>query len=208
MNYRQHRAEECQKLFLDFHPDTSKSRDPEKVLQVVTLAAQGYFSYEIAEMLGTTPKAIQKLYRRYQFPDLQNYAPPLREDRLGWQGGVKIVKGYAYSRQPGHPHASRFGSYVAVHRLVVEQHLGRFLHPSEVVHHLDEDPQNNTIENLQVFANNGEHLQSTLRGKRHNISAAGRIAIQLAVQQSNRRRAKSYTPPIPAQTETGVLPSS
>ena len=206
MSYRQLRAAECQKLFEGFHPDTSKSRDSARVLRVAALAAEGYFSHEIAEMLETTPKAIQKLYRRYHFPELQNYAPPRREARLGWKGGVKVVKGYAYARTPGHPHASRYGNYVAVHRLVVEQHLGRFLHPSEVVHHLDDNPQNNAIENLQVFANNGEHLKSTLTGKHHNISEAGRLAIRQAVQQSNRRRAKNCTPSTHAQSENGVSP--
>ena len=208
MSYRQHRAEACQKLFEGFHPDTSKSRNPEKVLQVVVLAAQGYFSHEIAELLGTTPKAIQKLYRRYQFPVLQNFAPPLREDRQGWQGGVKVVKGYSYQRVLEHPHASRHGGYVAVHRLVVEQHLGRFLLPSEVVHHLDDDPQNNAIENLQVFASNGEHLRSTLTGRKNNISETGRQAIRLAVQQSNRRRARSYIPANHETTGIGASPSS
>lgn len=42
--------------------------------------------------------------------------------------------------------------YVMEHRLVMEKHLGRFLTPEEVVHHVDEDGGNNAIENLRVMS--------------------------------------------------------
>jgi hypothetical protein len=204
MNYRQQRAHECQKLFADFHIDLTGCRQTDTVLRCLELARNGYFSHEIAEMTGKTPKAIQKIYRRYNFPSLQNFAPPLQHERQGWKGGVKVVKGYSYQRVPGHPNASKHGSYVAVHRLVVEQHLGRYLDPSEVVHHLDDNPQNNSIENLQVFSNNGEHLRHTLIGKQHNISDTGRLRIAAAVAESNRRRAKNQPQPSPMAQEIGA----
>jgi hypothetical protein len=36
------------------------------------------------------------------------------------------------------------------HRYVMEQHIGRALMPSEIVHHIDEDKLNNSINNLQI----------------------------------------------------------
>ena len=42
------------------------------------------------------------------------------------------------------------------HRVVMEKYLGRKLHTSEVVHHIDGNKQNNNIENLTV-TNNPEH---------------------------------------------------
>lgn len=43
------------------------------------------------------------------------------------------------------------------HRYVMEQHLGRYLKPEEVVHHIDGNPQNNQIENLYLCKNQSEH---------------------------------------------------
>jgi hypothetical protein len=189
MSYHQRREKECAKLFEEFHPDLSKSREPAVVLQVLELAAKGLFSHEIAQCIGKTSKAVQKIFRRYNFPTLYNFVPPLREERQGWKGGVKIVGGHAYSRCPGHPRASKYGNYVPVHRLVFEAHLGRFLEPQEVVHHKDNNPLNNDISNLELFVNNGEHLKATLTGKPHNVSESGRLNIRAAVIASNRRRA-------------------
>lgn len=49
--------------------------------------------------------------------------------------------------------------YVLEHRYVMEQHLGRYLHPEEVVHHVDEDPSNNAISNLRLYASQAEHIR-------------------------------------------------
>lgn len=43
------------------------------------------------------------------------------------------------------------------HRIVVEKYIGRKLNKTEVVHHLDENKQNNKIENLMLFESNSEH---------------------------------------------------
>lgn len=183
MNYRQRRAEECRKLFSGFRPDISpKCRDPQKVLRIAELAAEGYFSNEIADMLGVTPKSVQKIFRYYNFPNLHNFAPPEREERQGWKGGIKVVKGYEYSRTPGHPHSSKYGNYVAVHRLVVEKHLGRYLTRTEVVDHIDGNTRNNCIENLRVFENNAEHLRQTLNGRCPKWSEDGKRRIREAVR--------------------------
>lgn len=74
-----------------------------------------------------------------------------------WKGGRKIRKdGYILVYRPEHPYAS--GNYVLEHRLVMEQVLGRFLLPTEVVHHIDENPSNNAPENLQLFDSQSEHI--------------------------------------------------
>jgi hypothetical protein len=177
-------------LFSDFYPNISdKCRNPERVLKVYELAKQGYFSREIAEMLSVTPKSVQKIFRYYNFPKLHNFAPPLREERQGWKGGLKVVKGYEYLRTPDHPHKSKHGGYVAVHRLVVEQHLGRYLTQEEVVDHIDGDTRNNNIENLRVFENNAEHLRVTLAGKVPNWSEDGKKRISEAVRKARKREA-------------------
>jgi hypothetical protein len=47
----------------------------------------------------------------------------------------------------------------------MEEAIGRYLLPQEVVHHKDGNKQNNELSNLVLFANNGEHLAVDLHGK-------------------------------------------
>lgn len=174
MDYRQKRKEACKKLFQNFVPDVSNARNKDVVLKIADLFSQGYYSHEIAEMVGKTPKAVQKTARRYNFPSLHNFFPPELEERVNWKGGIKMMKGYAYKRTPNHPNGTKHGNYVAVHRLVVEKKLGRYLTKKEVVDHIDGDITNNHPDNLRVFPNNAEHLRVTLKGKRPNWSEEGK----------------------------------
>lgn len=76
-----------------------------------------------------------------------------------WKGGIAIDKdGYILKYCPNHPYANNHG-YVRKHRLIVEQYLGRYLNPEEVVHHIDGNKQNNNITNLMVFSNNLAHIR-------------------------------------------------
>lgn len=56
------------------------------------------------------------------------------------------------------------------HRFIMEQHLGRKLEPWEIVHHIDENPSNNDLLNLQVVAF-GDHTKSHHSGSRHSYDA-------------------------------------
>jgi len=82
-----------------------------------------------------------------------------------WKGGVTYFDshgnypgGLKYVRCPDDflPMARKDG-YVVEHRLVVAQAIGRPLKRSEVVHHVDHDPHNNDLGNLQLFASNRDH---------------------------------------------------
>lgn len=59
-------------------------------------------------------------------------------------------KGYLLVYQPDHPWAQKSG-YVAEHRLVMEQALGRYLLPLETVHHKNGVRDDNRPENLEVW---------------------------------------------------------
>ena len=195
MTHRERHRLACQKLFADFQPNLDRCRNPEEVLLVRSFAANGHYSAEIAERIGKTPKAVQKIFRRYNFPRLQNFEPPRREERIGWKGGIKIVNGYEHQRTPGHPRGSKHGSYVAVHRIVMEQKIGRYLLATEVVDHIDGNPRNNHPDNLRVFASNGEHLRVTLAGRCPKWSDDGKRRISEAVKRRHQMRRDAATQP-------------
>lgn len=188
MEHRQRHRLACQKAFEGFYPNLNGCRNPQEVLHVAALAAEGLFSFEIAEKIGKTPKAIQKIFRRYNFPRLHNIEPPRLQERIGWKGGLKLAKGYEYLRSPGHPHGTKHGCYVAVHRLVMEKKLGRYLLPTEVVDHIDGDIRNNNPDNLRLFQSNGEHLRVTLAGRCPKWSEDGKRRISDAVKQRHQQR--------------------
>jgi hypothetical protein len=74
-----------------------------------------------------------------------------------WQGGKRISsQGYIEIKSPEHPFKNKQG-YVPKHRLVVEKYLGRYLTCKEIIHHIDENPLNNRIKNLYLFANRWKH---------------------------------------------------
>ncbi len=57
---------------------------------------------------------------------------------------------YVFCRtEPPHPNRNSSGLY-RLHRVVMENSLGRLLKPHEVVHHKDEDGHNNSIDNLEL----------------------------------------------------------
>ena len=76
---------------------------------------------------------------------------------LSWKGGVIKRNNYVSIYAPNHP-CNSYG-YVREHRLVMQKHLGRYLSPSEVVHHLNYIKDDNRIENLKLFANQSEHCK-------------------------------------------------
>lgn len=81
-----------------------------------------------------------------------------KESNHTWKGGVFVSKkGYKYLRKPDHPHVLSNG-YVAEHRYIMEQKIGRLLGKFEHVHHINGIKSDNRIENLEL-----------LNGHTHNL---------------------------------------
>ncbi len=81
-----------------------------------------------------------------------------------WNGG-RYKDGYGYVRVKLHTddffHPMRTkGGYVLEHRLAMAKHLGRNLHPWEVVHHRNGIRDDNRLENLHL-ATDASHRQIT-----------------------------------------------
>lgn len=75
-----------------------------------------------------------------------------KEMNGNWKGGTYIDKrdGYMYIRLPNHPlvKGSNF-KYYEYHRYVYEQYYNCILLPFVILHHIDNNKLNNSIENLQ-----------------------------------------------------------
>ena len=78
-------------------------------------------------------------------------------DHWKWRNGHSRCNGYEMIKRPNHPYANKRG-YVLEHRLVVEDHIRRYLPPDVRVHHINGNRLDNRIENL-VMMNHRSHIR-------------------------------------------------
>ena len=72
---------------------------------------------------------------------------------------TKVLRGgYWYILNKSHPNSGKQG-YIAIHQLVMEKYIGRYLRKGEVVHHINHNKLDNRIDNLQLFASHGQHTK-------------------------------------------------
>lgn len=79
-----------------------------------------------------------------------NQSRSLQKEGGGWriQEGYKQINVYEQGHFRKDQHKK--GSYVMEHILIMEKHLGRSIEKHELVHHVDEDRVNNSIDNLYL----------------------------------------------------------
>ena len=83
---------------------------------------------------------------------------PSGERSYRWKGGRKIcTRGYIKLMAKAHPYADIRG-YVSEGRLVVEKAIGRYLKPTEVVHHLNGITDDNRNCNLVACQDQSYHI--------------------------------------------------
>lgn len=84
-------------------------------------------------------------------PYAWGHGPSRAGRRRNTSGRILDGNGYVRVKAPdGHPFATKAG-YIQEHRLVVEEHLGRYLRPDESVHHKNGVRDDNRLENLELW---------------------------------------------------------
>ena len=126
-----------------------------------------------------SPECLETLRRNYMVGE-NNHQYGLRgELNASWEGGRFVTNhGYVKLYMPDHPFSSPTG-YILEHRYVAEQYLlndensieingKRYLSPNYIVHHIDENKQNNDVSNLMVLTLSEHQTLHNKKNKREH----------------------------------------
>ena len=70
------------------------------------------------------------------------------EDSPNWKGGIQV-------RKDGYVRIAVRGERHLLHRFLLKEKIKS----TDVIHHIDHNPSNNSIDNLMVFPNQSEHVK-------------------------------------------------
>lgn len=169
------------------NPGKKKSEKNLAVIDAIRIAANGILtSHEIAQIVGSTDKYVQRVMLAHNLPRLPQRKVMRGDENPAWIGGRRIdLSGYVLVSAPkNHPYQRRAGS-IYEHRLVLEEKLGRYLTPIEVADHIDGLTIHNHPDNLRLFPNNANHLSETISGQCPQWSSPGAEKLKLCRQQPN-----------------------
>ena len=130
----------------------------------------------LAKELGITPSGVRKYFVKYGIPRVSrtHYLETHAEKNPNWKGGKRLCSnGYIEIYCPEHPNANK-RKCVYEHQLVMEAAIGRYHTKGEVVHHIDGNKQNNSLQNLLLLTN-AEHvkLHAIMNNSKERTKAGG-----------------------------------
>lgn len=139
---------------------------------------------EIAQLKGVSDSCVFQWLWRFKIPRrspseymklaFQRQPYPLTgENHPAWRGGRTRHGGYVYVHiytdhplfcmaAERHGPSGKNGGWVAEHRLVMAQHLGRPLEKWEIVHHKNGVKDDNRPENLELYPKQASHVTHTM----------------------------------------------
>lgn len=148
---------------------------PEVIEDMGVMWRGGYSQAKLASVYKTSQSVISRVLREAGLDDKTRI--PVNDKHGKWKGGRTITgNGYVLIKiHPDHKFSSmkNRSGYVLEHRLVMAEHLGRELTPSETVHHINGYKKDNRPENLQIMQGrhgNGTRLLCNKCGS-HDITA-------------------------------------
>lgn len=160
--------------------------DPEQLRHMIEV--EKLTQRETAKRLGYCRSAIERACKRLGIKT-QRSGPRAGSQHPDWKGGRIVVGRYVYIWVgKDHQMATQSG-YVAEHRLKMSKKIGRPLRKHEVVHHIDGNPRNNDLSNLELFQSNAAHLRHELTGRVPNWTPEGWERMQEGVRLACSRRA-------------------
>ncbi|MGC4378264.1 HNH endonuclease [Fictibacillus sp. Mic-4] len=130
----------------------------------------------VARHLNCSISTMRYWFKKHDIEISRGYKSPRKKkvakgsEHYNWKGGTYIHScGYIMEYAPEHPASKPAKGYVPQHRLVMERHIGRYLTEDEIVHHKDENKQNNDISNLEILDRSTHialHKKTVKRDKR------------------------------------------
>lgn len=133
----------------------------EQESKILSLIQDGNPLRQVSETTGVFVETIRKLAIRrgvqYVRATKRTTAQEV-QGTLGYGGYVELRVDRAGSYGNLINHGGKDTGYAPLHRMRMQDKLGRDLRPGEVVHHIDGDIYNNSPQNLRVFASVKEHL--------------------------------------------------
>lgn len=99
---------------------------------------------------------------RHNSPNTEWVKGQLPSFYKGWRYSISRPGGkkYILLHKPDHPNSRR--GYIRKHRYIMEQKIGRYLNNDEIVHHIDGNTLNNSIENLQLMKKTDHDRMNTI----------------------------------------------
>jgi len=136
------------------NPNYGNRKFKGRELEILKMYDGGLSAVAIARKLkcwrGTIEKVLKEMgIKRIRRADLQHNSR--------WNGGTFTDKrGYVYQKDRSHPGRNSH-NYVQVHRLVMEEIIGRPLKKEEIVHHKNGVKNDNRPKNLEIKLRSNHH---------------------------------------------------